>query len=415
MDDLQNIIDLVVAVPPNFHKGIYTLELTATSKQKTLLDKLYKSGCIEEVNSQGKVIEIKEIGITQPITVEIIVYNLQQFEFYHDMEALVNANLLSAPKDFYIYSLNCRYPTSLDNGCVKSYLSIISLIDCLTSLASYKSEEPSRNLYIIQDKIGTAIQLTYDKSLTEGPAPKLENIKNFVSSINEHTERKKIFTKELIDFLSQENDDSKKLSHLFRNFDQFHFQYEAAYTFFLSDFSYSKLKLELESAILDYSKNIRAVINDSQTKLIAIPAAFLVASTQLDFSNSFSAKNFLIVTTSYVFSVLIEIFIRNQESALKILDDNVKSYKTTFNLKHNDIGKNSVETLKSIISSGFSAIDLELFNQSRRLELIRWVNWGLSLFLTVIVLGMAILTAFYADNTVFTGISLIIFILKLIL
>jgi hypothetical protein len=414
MDDLQSIIELFDSIPADYHEGIYTLEFTPTNKQKALLDKLCKFGCVEEINSQGKVIEIKEIGTNQSVKVEIVAFNLRQFEFYYDMEALVNGNLLSAPRDFYVHSLNCHYPASLENGCVNSYLSIISLVDCLTSLASYKSDEPSRSVYIIQDKIGAAIQLTYDNSLTEGPAPSLENIKNFVSSINEHTERKKIFTKELIDFLSQESDDSKKISYLFRNFDQFHIQYEAAYTFFLNDFSYSKLKLELESAILDYSKNIRAVINDSQTKLIAIPAAFLVASTQLDFSNSFSAKNLLIITTSYVFSILMEIFIINQESALKILEDNIKSYKTTFDLKNNDRAIN-LTTIKSIISNGFSAIDLELFNQSRRLELIRWINWGLSVSLTIITLGITIFETLEAYHNIFIGTSVIILIFRLIL
>ncbi|MNV31879.1 hypothetical protein D3C71_1232010 [compost metagenome] len=327
------------------------------------------------------------------------------------MESLVNDNLLFAPVTFYVYSEKCLYPENTENKSISSYLAIVNLIDCLSSLAAYKSEE---SLYILQDKSGVAVPLLYSKILTEGQQPNLENISSFTNTINTHTEKKKIFTKELIDFLSLENDENGRLSYLFMKFDQFHAQYEAAYTFFLSDFSYSKLKLELESAILDYSKNIRAIINDSQTKLIAIPAAFLVASTQLDLDNVYLVKNFLIVVTSYIFSILIEIFIRNQESALKIFEDNIRSYKTTFIIKNNNTETNYKSTLQSIISDGFSAIDLELSNQRKRLILIRWINWSVSSFVAIILLILISLSLIPNHYFTSVAVSTIMFILRLV-
>jgi hypothetical protein len=148
------------------------------------------------------------------------------------------------------------------------------------------------------------------------------------------------------------------------------------------------LKLELESAILDYSKNIRAIINDSQTKLIAIPAAFIVASSQLELNKSISLKNILIVISSFVFSTLVEIFIKNQESSLKIFFDNVTSYKTTFKLKNVGIENKAMQSLQGIIATSFKSIDDELKNQQNRLRYIRYINWGMSVFLVAIVIGL---------------------------
>src|SRR5690606_543283 len=158
------------------------------------------------------------------------------------------------------------------------------------------------------------------------------------------SERKKIYTKELIEFLNEE-DQENRFCYLYQKFNSFYSKCEAAYAFFLSDFSYSKLKLELESAILDYSKNIRSIINDSQSKLIAIPAAFIIASSQLNLEEILSIKNFLIVFSSFVFSTLIEIFVRNQESSLKIFNDNVSNYKTTFSLKNINTAEKENRTL----------------------------------------------------------------------
>jgi FMN-dependent NADH-azoreductase len=113
-----------------------------------------------------------------------------------------------------------------------------------------------------------------------------------------------------------------------------------------------------------------------------------VASSQLELNKSVSLKNFLILISSFVFSILIEIFIRNQESSLKIFLDNVASYKTTFKLKNAGIETKAMKSLQGIIATSFRAIDDELNNQQNRLRYVRYINWGMSLFLVVIVIGL---------------------------
>jgi|GEM_PF-669937 len=390
MDNLLGkIVDLVSNNLSGTQEGVYVLQFTPTEDQKQLLIALKAADSIEEISCDDNVVDADEIAVGSSVKVEVVHYNLQQFGYYHDVEALISDNEFSAPPSFYVLDLQYLHPSVAESNFIDAYFAIIGLINCMSSLALFQSEENGKTLYLMQDKSAVAFPVSYDKNLIETHHPILDKINTFVSDINGHSERKKIYTKELIDFVNEEKDENQRFSYLYKHFDEFYQKCEAAYAFFLSDFSYSKLKLELESAILDYSKNIRAIINDSQTKLIAIPAAFIVASSQLNLEDALALKNLLIVISSFVFSILIEIFIKNQESSLKIFLDNINSYKTTFRLKNEGVAAKEMKTLQSIISKSFKAIDEELNNQQTRLNWIRIINWGMSLFLMLLIFGLS--------------------------
>jgi hypothetical protein len=389
MDDvLPNIVGLINISSIAPEDGVYSLEFIPNEGQKQLIIKLKASNAVDEITQNGKVIDAGEIVTGSALKIALVQFELQQFRYYEDIDALINANEFSVPGTFYVRGLQYLHPTGTANSMLQAYFAIVELAECITALALFKADDNGRTIYLMQDKSAVALPLIYDKSVLERAYPDLNHIKSFVTEIEGHSERKKIYVKELIDFLNEEKVESLRFEHLFKNFNDFYQKCEAAYAFFLSDFSYSKLKLELESAILDYSKNIRAIINDSQTKLIAIPAAFIVASSQLELNKSVSLKNILIIISSFVFSVLIEIFIRNQESSLKIFIDNVASYKMTFKLKNEGIEVKAMQTLQGIIAKSFRAIDDELQNQQNRLRYIRYINWGMSVFLVFIVAGL---------------------------
>lgn len=389
MDDiLKKLVDLVNDSLIASDDGIYILEFTPSEEQKDLLTALKNFNAVDEITQDGNVIDTDEIVSGESVKVEVIQFALQQFKYYENFEALINANDVTVPSVFYVRELKYLHPSQGTNDLVRAYFAVVNLINCLIDIALFKANENIPMLYLVQDKSAVGLPLIYNNVLLETHRPSLDNIESFVEAIKGHSERKKIYLKELIDFINNEVIENQRLEYLYKNFNDFYTKCEAAYAFFLSDFSYSKLKLELENAILDYSRNIRSIINDSQTRLIAIPAAFIVASTQLDLNKSLSLKNILIVIASFIFSFLIEIFIRNQESSLKIFSDNITSYKTTFKLKNEGIGAKEVRSLQAIIAKSFKAIDSELQSQKDRLQWIRLINWGLSAFLVFVILGL---------------------------
>ncbi|WP_287212773.1 hypothetical protein, partial [Muribaculum sp.] len=164
--------------------------------------------------------------------------------------------------------------------------------------------------------------------------------------------------------------------------------------YYIRNFSYNKLKSELDNAILDYSKKIQSVINDAQSKLIAIPAAFVLAAANIEFDNILSIKNIAILISLYIFALLIGIFLNNQSSVLNMIDINIQSYKGSF-------GGNG-----NVVKDAFILVDKELIKQKNRLFITQFINWGIPALLTLLYIVI-----FIANISIITS-DIIIKILK---
>jgi hypothetical protein len=123
---------------------------------------------------------------------------------------------------------------------------------------------------------------------------------------------------------------------------------------------------------LDYSKKIQSVINEAQTKLIAIPTAFVLAISNMDFSDILNNKNIGIICSLFVFSWLIELFIKNQQSALTFINQNINLYKGSF------------KTTNKIVQESFEVVDKEWKKQNQRVAIIRYITWGIPILLLII-------------------------------
>ena len=110
--------------------------------------------------------------------------------------------------------------------------------------------------------------------------------------------------------------------------------------------------------------SLQSVINESQTKLIAIPTVFVLAFISFDYSDLLSTKNVFTIISLFIFAILIQLFLNNQFSTLRFINENITSYKETF--KRNDIDR---------ISSKFSLVDKEREKQKKRLFLIDAILW----------------------------------------
>lgn len=135
-----------------------------------------------------------------------------------------------------------------------------------------------------------------------------------------------------------------------------------SYNFFLKDFSFNKLKLEIDTKALDFNQKLQGVINDSQGKLIAIPTAFVLVLTTFNFEKV-DLKNWAILTSTLIFTFFIQIFLQNQKSSLRFIKENIEYYKLTFN---EDLIR---------ISDSFSHLESEYKNQKRRIDLLQFLLW----------------------------------------
>ena len=115
-------------------------------------------------------------------------------------------------------------------------------------------------------------------------------------------------------------------------------------------------------------------MNDSQTKLIAIPAAIVLASTSLEYGKANSIKNYLILIQVIMFCVFIQIFINNQKSALKFIENNITIYKQSFSNN------------KQILENSFIEVDKEKDKQKYRLLTVQILLWSSPILIFILSL-----------------------------
>jgi len=372
----------------NSDSFIYLLRINTTDID--LLKQLFELNFIEEMKSgNGKIIMIDNLSdyLSQSIFIEFVTSELKKIAFYLSLKEFVIDNRFEIPDEFYILELKYQNSTGYINENVEKYKAVTTLIDRLTMKSKFISDSHDRTLCLVQENSFMEMpieNIVYEEFLEK---ENISLIKQYINDIDSYKEKSTIYFKELICFLSIQNKE-KRLKTLISFFGDFYERCNISFEYYLSDFSFNKIKLELDNSVLEYSRNIRAIINESQSKLIAIPAAFILGVSQIMYSEPLSLKNILIIASSFLFSYIIFVFIKNQQNALQIVADNLKNYKT--NYKRSKLTQLEEEkdlvSLSVLINKSFSKTELELAEQKKRLDKIQKCNWGISIVLLISII-----------------------------
>lgn len=336
------------------------------------LQQLDNQQCVNLYSINNNVVNYSDLSIGEVIDMELSLLHLTKIGYYESLKSFISQNQYELPnKPYYIRDVDCYDNDS--NIIVKSYIEIISLIDSIKANAkhNYSEIDIDFSLIIREDK-ALLLPFIFDEKIVQQFNDENINSIKSVSSVFEeqNSDKKFLFVNELIDFLSPIEEDDR-FFYLLSNIQEFVDNSNNAYQYYIRNFSYNKLKTELDNAALDYSKKIQSVINESQTKLIAIPTAFVLAVASMDFSKIDTGKNIGLIFSLFIFSVLIDIFLRNQKSTLGFITNNIETY------------KNSFRSSNQILQDAFSIVDIELKMQKTRLLIIRYITWGLPIVLSI--------------------------------
>lgn len=349
--------------------------------------------CIEQIyDNKGNIIGLSDIQKKQNVRIVFSLYRLNQTGYYETSDVFVRKNKIISPASYYIQNIGFQ---NSEHIFIKKYHVLINFIQSIGDLAKYKEESPD---------ITTCVIICEQKALILPIIYSGENVVNIDFPIEEmnyatelfkknNSEEKLLFINELMEFLSNVTEENRFV-YLLQNFNEYYSKSIDSFQYYIRNFSYNKLKSELDNAILDYSKKIQSVINDAQSKLIAIPAAFVLAAANIEFDNILSIKNIAILISLYIFALLIGIFLNNQSSVLNMIDINIQSYKGTF-------GGNG-----NVVKDAFILVDKELIKQKNRLFITQFINWGIPALLTLLYIVI-----FIANISIITS-DIIIKILK---
>lgn len=349
--------------------------------------------CIEQIyDNKGNIIGLSDIQKKQNVRIVFSLYRLNQTGYYETSDVFVRKNKIISPSSYYIQNIGFQ---NSEHIFIKKYHALINFIQSIGDLAKYKEESPDiTTCVIICEQKALILPIIYSGEDVVNIDFPIEEM-NYATELfkKNNSEEKLLFINELMEFLSNVTEENRFV-YLLQNFNEYYSKSIDSFQYYIRNFSYNKLKSELDNAILDYSKKIQSVINDAQSKLIAIPAAFVLAAANIEFDNILSIKNIAILISLYIFALLIGIFLNNQSSVLNMIDINIQSYKGSF-------GGNG-----NVVKNAFILVDKELIKQKNRLFITQFINWGIPALLTLLYIVI-----FIANISIITS-DIIIKILK---
>jgi len=310
-----------------------------------------------------------------PTKLELTLAKLNSIGYYENIAAFILKNKYKLPqKSYYIDCIKC-FDTE-ENDFISKYQVVISLINSIKNIAKHTYIDVDIVFSIIfqEDK---ALLMSFDYDSNDIQQIEMSNInilKDFIKALDEKNEDKKqqlIYINELIDFVINQNENDR-FKYLLSHMNDFSKKVKSAYQYYIKNFSYNELKIKLNNSTLEHSKKIQSVINEAQTKLIAIPTALVLAVANIDFSNIMDSKNIGIITSLFMFAFLIELFIRNQKSALAFIKHNIEVDRNTL-----------FDETNEVVQKSFKIVDEEWENQNARINIIRLITWITPILLLV--------------------------------
>ncbi len=175
-----------------------------------------------------------------------------------------------------------------------------------------------------------------------------------------HQEQKRIILKTvLLELFSGR----KKLpfSELLGRFDEFVDRVHASYQLYVAEFSFQKVKGEVEKEKLDAMVKLNKVFSDVQGQLLAVPAALILVGGQMENKGAWTSKNLLIWIGALFFSVLMSLLIRNQRHTLKAVKHEI------------DQQRQQMESKYQAIASRFADIYAEIEDRHTHQQRLIWV------------------------------------------
>ncbi len=366
---LVNIIDIVKKIKNyKYENHIIKGDLCLTNDDIGNINKI--NDLVELQDSSDEFFSPENLTdhINEDISIEINVNNIKGY--YDSSSSFIIQNKIEFKvKTFYLKEEDFFYKEGqkCSNERINNYLNNIKLIDFLKSISDYKNQLGSDlELFFYQAKKGLKLKIDYQfNDLKPLNINILNELENHFFDKPDKEERKQIFINELVSLLK--NDGSYK--NLLKKFESIKDNYDKSFKLYLSGFSFEKIKTSSLGYIQELTDRIYNQINKATANIFIIPTAYIFVLKSFAFSDS-SFQNFLLLITAFIFSLLMhKIIFSTMEEGLDSITFDIEKLREKLGSKFCQDIKEDLEKL-----------DKQKERQSKKIILLKWINWILFLF-----------------------------------
>lgn len=255
---------------------------------------------------------------------------------------------ITPPPRFYLADIDYQYrgeATALPLH-IEHYIAATKLYALLDKAADHQGGIASAKtlIFLHKEKIELVPEYTTDH-LCELPGI-VDFQSEFIDSDTHKEQKKTIVRTVLLEMFAGRS--RIPFSELLSRFSDFIDKVRASYQLYVSEFSFQKVKAEVEKEKLDATTKLNKVFSDIQNQLLAVPAALVLAGGQMEDKGAWSSKNLLIWLGVLVFAVLMTLLVRNQRHTLHAVQQEIDQQWQQIKGKHHSVADRFSATYKQL-------------------------------------------------------------------
>lgn len=243
------------------------------------------------------------------------------FEVYFSWDEFMSyrPNLLNVPEEFIILDTGVSYPEDVRSGKLDNYLKISNFLKILLKMSDHDERMGSDVLskVIFLHRIRLEIPIYPQCISLDFPLDGISIVDSLLVD-ESHIEQKRSIFKEVIFGMLINIEIEKRFSYLLENFGEFSTRINENYQLFVSEFSFDKVRIEYEEHKRKYVSSLNDVFSAVQTKMLGIPVALVVVSSNVSkiVDGATFWSNIFLFFSVLAYGVMMIFLLQNQKHTL---------------------------------------------------------------------------------------------------
>lgn len=270
--------------------------------------------------------------------------------YFLSLEELISTRerRVTPPSKFFLADLDCLYEGDASRlpAQVQQYLAATQLYEILGRAADHKGGIGSTKtlIFLHKEKIEFVPDyITADLCELLGMAVFKAN---FIESETHEEQKQTIVRTVLLEMFTGRR--SVPFAELLTKFGDLVEKVNASYQLYVSEFSFQKVKAEIEKEKLDATTKLNKVFSDIQNQLLAVPAALILVGGQMENTANWTSKNLSIWLGALVFSVLMSLLVRNQRHTLTAVKQEIDQQWLQIRGKYHSVADRFEDTYRQL-------------------------------------------------------------------
>jgi hypothetical protein len=308
---------------------------------------------------------------------------------YKNLNELISKNQDRAPDLFTVLDIGYTHNESPAQESITNYISAVDFFQSLRKLSDHTSAQNTTLHLINSHNSKIEIYLDYNPKDLK-PLKDLHRFNADYINDSHHEDQKRAIIKiALLDLFKGKQKVS--FSEIIKKYDEFVISVRSSYAMYLAEFSFEKIKAEVEKDNLNSTLKLNKTFSEIQNQLLALPVTLVLVSGQMQKADGLILKNLVIWLGSLVFSILMYMLISNQKESIKSIGEEIELRQEKINALPIDI--------KEKFELGFGKLATRRQSQNRLLKIVAFMLIASFFFSTIVLFWYSYNEAFRACLT----------------